>query len=571
MPRRFLARHAPALLLFVGLTMLLVFPLFAQLTTAIPGDEGDNLYYVRGLWWMKRALVDLHIAPFFDPTAYHPVGHVLARSEMNVANSIPALPLTIFLGPVVSYNAVLFFSFVATGFFTYLWVRHLTGSRAAGLLAGTIAAFLPFRFAHLPGHLPQMTSQWLPLTLLAFERFLAQRTPGRAAFLGLAGGLVTLGSWYYGYSLAIMLPVYAVCRTWSCRHVWRESAWWRGLILSSIVAVVLVLPFLIPMVQLSCEGVLKRDIAELTHFSLNFYDFFTPNLAHPLWGDLIEERFPGQRGEWVERGVTLGYVAIAAALAGLLWRQHRPMVIGLLVVWAVSYSIALGPTLHAGDQEVRVSVLSGEDGKPARRSILLPSWFMYHVVPFTSSMRVMARFAVWTGLMTAALAGWGLLRLMDGAERRWGRAARGVVAAALIAGVAFESRSKVPMLTVYSRPVDTWLAAQPDDTVIVELPVDQALRPFQNYWATVNHRRNLFSWNSDSFPPAVQTQYIRELLSFPSQASVAFLRRLGVTYVLLTPNRIVSWPTMEPQVDGLDGLRLERTIGDVRVYRVLPK
>jgi hypothetical protein len=102
------------------------------------------------------------------------------------------------------------------------------------------------------------------------------------------------------------------------------------------------------------------------------------------------------------------------------------------------------------------------------------------------------------------------------------------------------------------------------------LPVEEGLRPFQNYWTTVNLKRNLFSWNNDSYPPPVQARYIRELMPFPSEASVAFLRGVGATYVLVTPSRSLTWPTLAPLVDGLDGLRLERTIDEVRVYRVLP-
>jgi hypothetical protein len=136
-----LSRHAPALLLYVGLTVLLVFPVIIFLNTRIPGWEGDNLFYLRSVWWIKRALVDLQISPFFDPSAYHPYGHHLARSEMTATNTIPVLPITMLVGPVAAYNSALLFSFVATGFFTYLWVHHLTGRRAAGLLAGTIVAF----------------------------------------------------------------------------------------------------------------------------------------------------------------------------------------------------------------------------------------------------------------------------------------------------------------------------------------------------------------------------------------------------------------------------------------------
>ena len=98
-------RHAPAVLYYCVLTVVLAYPLVeTMLAGGVPGWEGDNLYYVRSLWWMRRALIDLHILPFVDVTAYYPVGHAIAHSEMTVANTIPAIPITMLLGPERAYD-----------------------------------------------------------------------------------------------------------------------------------------------------------------------------------------------------------------------------------------------------------------------------------------------------------------------------------------------------------------------------------------------------------------------------------------------------------------------------------
>ncbi|RPJ85742.1 MAG: hypothetical protein EHM13_00215, partial [Acidobacteria bacterium] len=356
MSRAALRRHTPALLVFLFLTLLSAYRIVASLATAVPGWEGDNLYYVRSLWWMKHALFALRISPLFDPTAYFPVGHQLARSELTAANTILALPITALWGPVVAYNIVLLLSFVATGFGTYLWVTTLTGRRASGLLAGTIAALLPLRFAHLPGHLPQVTTQWIPFALYAFELFLARRSARRAVAMGLFAALVVLGCWYYGFALALLFPPYVALRTWPVRHVWREAAWWRGLAIAVLAAVVLVVPFLVPMLHLQAGGEIRRSLADMEMWSLNVYDFFLPNPAHPLWGDAVSRWFAVDRGWWVERTVAIGYVASGLALAGLFLGRPRRGVLALVVIWLASYLIALGPTLHSGDAQVRFAV-----------------------------------------------------------------------------------------------------------------------------------------------------------------------------------------------------------------------
>jgi hypothetical protein len=583
------SRHSAVLLLFVFLTFLLVFPAAISIGSAVPGWEGDNLYYVRSMWWMKHALVDLHVLPFFDPTSYFPVGHHLARSEMSAANTIPALPITMAWGPVAAYDIAVLFSFVATGFFTYLWVLKLTGKRSPAVLAGTIMAFLPMRFAHLPGHLPQLTTQWVPLTLYAFERFLDRRTAGRAAVMGLSAALVVLGCWYYGYALAIMMPIYVALRTWPTRSLWREAAWWRGIGLAAALAIVLVAPFLVPMFRLMGQGQLHRPLAEMESWSINYYDFFLPNLLHPAWGEAASRWFPRQRAAWVERGIVLGYVAFAIALVGVLFGRPRRIVWALGGVWLASYLIALGPTLHSGDAQVRIPVghwgiaianraaaalgagnaalLQGTaDG---RVPVPLPSLLMYAFVPVTSSIRVMARFALWTGMMTAALAAFGLLVLCDRGERRWGGAARGAWPAALVAAVAFESLGVLMVTPVGPRAVDKWVAGQPSSVVITELPVEQGLRPFQNYWATVHGHPTLFGWNGDSFPPPEQEQRAQALRSFPSPESIDYLRSARVTYVLVNPAETPQWDAMRQRLERADGLYWERTLGGIRVYRVL--
>jgi hypothetical protein len=588
-------RHVGALLLFIALTGIVAFPVVEIMTRGgVPGWEGDNVYYVHSMWWWKHSLFELRASPFVDKESFYPVGRENGRSELTVTNTIPAIPITWLFSPATGYNVMVLLSFITTGFFTYLWVHHLTGRRDAGLLAGTIAAFLPMRFAHLPGHLPQLTTQWIPLTLYAFERFFDRRSAVRALVLGAAVALTVLGCWYYGYALAIVLPVYVVLRTSSSGRspVWRDRSWWIGLVLGGVFALVLMSPFMYQMFKLRGEGALARTLGEMDSWSLNVYDLFIPNLLHPVFGDAASRWFPVQRALWVEKGVTLGYIAVGLAIAGWFTfrRTHRVIVV-LLGTWAVSFLIALGPTVHWGDRQVRVPVPpdvarlaarqltgagNGGDTRAMRESfanvgipIPLPSLFMYKFVPLTSSMRVMARFAIWTAFMTAALAGFGLIALTSWAERRWGPPARGAIPVLALALVVFESLAVVAVMPLGPRAVDTWLATQPDSMVIVELPIDQAQRSLQNYWMTENRRKNFFGWVGDSFPPPVQVARAAALKDFPAPATLEYLRQSSATHLLITPSQVPNWTTIEPILRGSPALAGEQTIGDVRVYRIV--
>lgn len=586
-----LGYHAGPLLLLVVFTALLLAPVLAQMTTAVPGWEGDNLFYVRSIWWMHHALFDLGISPFLDPGAYFPVGRELARGEMTASNTVLAIPVTAAWGPVAAYNALLIFSFVATAWGAYFWVHHLTGRRSAALVAATIAAFVPFRFAHMVGHLPQMTTHWVVWMLWAFERFLAQRTPVRGALIGLLAALVVIGCWYYGYSTALMFPLYVVWRLRAHPGLWREAAWWRGVAVAVIVALVVAGPFLAQILALRDAGHIDRSLREMDSWSINPYDFFIPNLLHPIWGDVAAQWFPEQRALWVERGVTLGFMASFAALAGALLVRPRRLVWPLIGVWIASALIALGPTLHVGDRQVRLRVpgpligavdtVAGWTGSrlAAERDLLrrtgeipipLPSFFLYLFVPFTSGMRAMSRFALWTGLATAALAGWGAVRLGEITARHWGPAARGAWPAVVVAVVLFESLTVFSMMRVQPRAVDLWLRTQPSVEVIADLPFEESARYYQDYWATVHRKATIISWNGDSFFPDARQERERVMRLFPSADSVADLAAMGTTHLLVTAARYPDWPAMQQTLDHHPDLIWVDTIDGVWIYAVQP-
>jgi hypothetical protein len=584
---RLLHTHAGALALIVLLTLVLCAPIARHLSTAVPGDEGDNLFYVRSIWWMHHALVDEGISPFVDRGAYFPEGRALARGEMTASNTLPGVPLTAAFGPVATYNILVLLSFVLSGWGTYFWVSHLTGRRSAGLVAAVIFTFLPYRFAHMGGHLPLVSTQWVPWLLWAFERFLARRTVARASVMGLLGAGLGLSSWYYGYSAALMVPLYALWRIRTVPGVWRESSWWLGLGTAAAIVLALVMPFVLPLLALRDLGEMDRTLRHLAVWMLNPYDFFLPNLAHPWWGDAAAQWLPHQARGWEERGVALGMVAMTAAVVALVCVRPRRRLWPLVGVWLASALIALGPTLYFGDQQVRVpvseSVVSAADHVAswfgARMNdvrdemrgasdlpIPMPAFLLYMLVPFTSGMRVMSRFAMWTGLMTAALAGWGISLLRDRVTARWGPRASTTFVTLVIAAIVVESLSTIPMTKLSPRPVDHWLRAHPEVTVVADLPVEESERPMQDYWATIHHKATIISWNGDSFPPQTRWERTESMRPFPAPDSIAYLHALGTTHLLVTAARFPDWPSVQATLADNPTVTLVEAVDGVWIY-----
>jgi hypothetical protein len=585
-------QHLGVLALFCLLTAVMVHPLVLHPASLTAGWEGDNTFCIRQFWWVKRALVDLRISPFVDPGTYYPEGHEIANGELFPATTIPAIPITMLWGPVVAYNLTLLFTFVMTGFGTYIWIRRLTGSAAAGIVAGIVAAFLPYRFAHLPGHLHMVSTHWMPWVLYAFERFLERKRLSRAVVLGACVAMVALSSWYYAYAVALMLPVYAIVRSRPWREHWNLD-WWRGMAAAGAMAAVMVVPLIWPYLQLRARGGLTRELAEMESWSLNFYAFFIPNRLNPAWRSWVEYWFPQEDGQWVERGVALGFTALALALVAFVARRRHRAIYALVAVWVVSFLIALGPTLRFGDRQVivpvprpvvaavlRAQALVPERARmgPALRTQLLteqvmavpmPAMFLYAYVPMTSGMRVMTRFGIWTGLMTAGLAGWGAWLLIQALQRRFGYEQIVSVAVVAVIGslVLAESRSGIETLPLRPRAMDLWLAEQPPRS-LVELPMDQSQRPLQDYYKTVHGQPTAFGPIGDGFYPPIYEQRKNALADFPSPASVAALREWKVGYLLFTPSQILDWPRLQQRVAATPGLTFDREMDGVVLYRL---
>ncbi|MCX6546033.1 MAG: hypothetical protein NTV05_16680 [Acidobacteria bacterium] len=582
-------QHAAVALLFCALTALMVPSLVSDPFGVVIGWPGDNTFYIRQFWWMKRALVDLHTSPFFDPSTYYPAGHATANGELVPAVTLPGIPLTMMGGAVFAYNISLLVTFAMTGFGTYLWVLELTGSLPGGIVAGIVAAFLPYRFAHVLGHLPMVSTHWVPLTLLAFERFFKRRLVWPAILLGSSFALVALSSWYYAYAIGLMLPIYALVRSRPWRKNW-DAAWWRGLAVAAATAAMLLLPFVVPYLRLRAGGGLTRGIGEMESWSLNFYDFLLPNRLNPAFAGFVLHWFPQQAAQWVERGVSLGYTAIALALVAWAARRRHPAMAALLAVWIASFAIALGPTFHTGDRQWLIPVplpvtalvakAFGSFGSMAQikdeilarqaLAIPMPAMFLFLFVPMTSGMRVMSRFGMWTGLMTAGLAGWGTALVLQRLHQRFGhRPVITVIVVAVLGGLVLsESQSRIPTMALRPRGVDVWLAQQAQPGAVAELPLESAFLPIQDYYKTIHQRPTIFGPVGDSFFPPLFEPRKAALADFPSDPSVAALRSWGVRYVLFTPSIIGGWATLKQKVDAQPGLSFDREIDGVLVYLI---
>jgi hypothetical protein len=581
----------------------MTFPLALQLARSVAGWPGDNLIQVWKLWWFKHAVLDLGTSPLHVPLVFAPEGFEFARLSATWANLVLALPLTSLWGPVAAYNGIVLISFVLSGFGTYLWVWRLVGSRSAGLVAGLVFAFCPYRMAHLPGHMALMATQWLPFLLFAVEAWGRTRKPRYAILAGLFFALNAWAAWYYLYFALVAVPVYLLLRyrawerasratrsssgtrplSWSSQRSRLLRIGW-GLGLFATVALSLTVPVAWPNLSLYSAGSMERPFVEMEYWSANPTDFFVPNLLHPVWGRFVREWVPFQWQLWVEKGLSLGIVAIALACVPMLPGQVRYAARGragrthhrkagatrgstlnvartLAGLALVSFLLALGPTLHWAGERIEIVIPPGLMAllyhlgitpyltprlDPALLAdmqlhhytfIPLPMLLLYLFVPFTSSLRAVSRFGLVTMLAVAALAGVGTMQLL---ERQTKRGRRWLVLSLVMSAVLFEFLALPHETTdLEPRAVDLWLANQPYGA-IAELPLDDGLRPKTGYYATVHQQASVLGPVGGFFPAALDERRDR-LESFPDVKSVDALIEYGVTYLLVHTDRYADW------------------------------
>ena len=125
----------------------------------------------------------------WDANIFSPERWTLAMSYAVPVESLVAAPLLwLHVPPVLVHNVLIVGATVGSAVAMACLAWYLTGSRAAGAVAGLIFAFAPYRIEHVM-HLELQWAMWIPLMFLAAHR-LAET--GRLRYGAAMGGCVAL-------------------------------------------------------------------------------------------------------------------------------------------------------------------------------------------------------------------------------------------------------------------------------------------------------------------------------------------------------------------------------------------
>jgi hypothetical protein len=310
-------RSLYALAAYTVITLVMTWPLARGIARDVPWDLGDSILNIWILAWdgqQLRAILGGDVSRlqhFFDANIFYPAPLTLAYSDHLIAQAAAILPVYAATGnPILCYNLLFLSTFVLSGLGMYLLVRELTGSAIAGLVAGLLFAFAPYRIPQ-SSHLQVLSSQWMPFTLYGLRRYFET---GRVRALAGASLALVAQNLSCGYYLLYFHPFVAAYVLWEIaqRRLWRHRTVWIRLSLAALGVAAATIPFILPYAELRAVLAASRSLPEVARYSADVYSYATASEGLTLWG-AVAQAFPKPEGELFP-----GVVPLVLAAVGLI-------------------------------------------------------------------------------------------------------------------------------------------------------------------------------------------------------------------------------------------------------------
>jgi hypothetical protein len=405
------------------------------------------------------------------------------------------------------------------------------------------------------GHLSLAGTQWFPFYFWGLFDLLKQEKFSWKPVLmaGIAAGLIGLTSPYYVYMTILISGVFLLGFViFKGYKRLKYAAFWESLLAFGLLALLLVGLSMLPYLRLNSQnGLASRAADDLNRYSARPTDYVIPSIKQFLWGKWIDDTFSPE----IFQESTLYIGAVAFVLAVIAWIKRRQLLhpeladIAILVA-AAGFVLSLGIQLHWLGKIV-VSMprfLQSIFHRTSMPTIYLPAYYLFRYLPFFSKMRVMMRFGLFALIFSSLMAGLGAYLLTKPASSK----VKGWVGIGLLVLVFIDFYPGVlkGFSVTQARPVDSWLATQPDTGAVAQFPFTQESDQGQVYDTLVYQKPFLggyFNANAPEQYDRIQTV----MATFPSQGSVNQLRQLGVTYVVVDSSRYGNFSKVDGKIQSL--------------------
>jgi hypothetical protein len=176
---------------------ILTYPLILQFSSHLFAERGDALQNVWNIWWVNKALMELHQPIWQTHYLHYPYGISLLGHTLNPFNGFMGILLSKFLTLIEVYNVILVLTFVGSGLTAFLLAYYFTKSYWGSIIAGFIFTFSNYHFAHAEGHLNLVSLEWIPLFVLFWYMLVTKPKLVRGIASAIVLFAVLLCSYYY--------------------------------------------------------------------------------------------------------------------------------------------------------------------------------------------------------------------------------------------------------------------------------------------------------------------------------------------------------------------------------------
>ena len=533
-----------ALALFAVLAIAHTWPL-----AAAPGrySRNDNMDTQLNEWtmaWVAHQVVHdpVHL---FNANIFYPEKRTLAFSEHLFVQGVMAMPLYwAGVSPVAAFNIILIVGLALTGWATSIVMHRWTGNWLAAIVSGCLIAFNANTLSRLV-HIQAMHLEFFPLMLAALDQLLSR--PRAKTALAVAGWFVleALTSVYF----LVFITIAAIAAVAVRPVEWlkeNRAAFLKYGALAAIAALLVLTPFLLPYYHASQEQEqFTRHMDEVARYSAHWKNYLASA------GTLHTETLGWSKGYASADFLFPGFTALALTLVSLLSltaindkRARMALAFGV-----VSFALSFGPAFP-----------------------LYP--FLYKAFPLLQAIRGAARFGQMALAAVAILSGFGVAWLAAKMPRN-AALAFGIVAIVAVnaeawrapigyCGVAGNTCGPFGGISPIFKTLD-----RPDVKALVVFPF-YAPGPSLNLNArymlqsTANFKPMMNGY-SGYMPTSVFT-HNRALHDFPAESSIAYLKSIGVTHVLVDARNVAE--DMLLAIPKSPFLVMENTDGNLQILRI---
>lgn len=328
--------------LLLGLVSLYFFEALAYPFRMISSAHSDIILYISKIWALEfSSFTQYHQIPLWN--SYSLLGNTLVGNNVswlfypfNLLHLVSSSPY------VETLNFIAHFFML--GFFTFLYVRKISGSSVAGVFSA-IAITFTGRVLLLPyvGHVFFLGFAYFPLFLYLVELIIEKKHFGYAALLGAAIALQLLGTHIqlFFYSLVVLIA-YALFRLAVELRKDRDAGRIAILLGSSFVIFFLLAAFqLLPLLETAQITSRDSDYASL-YPTYKFSLISLPTIIFPnILGTPLHDTQFGPPNYW-DHNAYFGIVALLLAGLALLYRRNQYTIFfaGLLLfsfLFAIDY------------------------------------------------------------------------------------------------------------------------------------------------------------------------------------------------------------------------------------------